>query len=263
MRPSRPNPKPNGDAAHASRGGGSRSRSSKSHARHPHPHPHSTEIRAIRACSLDVPVLLLNKHYAALRIITARRAFTLLCKELAEVVHVEGGPTEATFSNYDFAQWVEVSALQHEVEPAAHDWVRTVRLSIAVPRVIRLLGYDRLPRVQVRLSRRTIFERDGHQCQYCKRYFRGGDLSVDHVLPRARGGGDSWENLVAACIRCNAAKGDRTPSEAGMPLARAPKPPTPDSILHGWGEGGSGGKARGVRSDPRFAAWRMFLPQSK
>ncbi|MEQ8945400.1 MAG: HNH endonuclease [Phycisphaerales bacterium] len=263
MRPSRPNPRPNGDAPQASRGGGSRPRTTKSHGRHQHAHTHSTEIRAIRACSLDVPVLLLNKHYAALRIVTARRAFTLLCKELAEVVHVEGEDTTATFSNYDFAQWVEVSALQHEMEPAAHDWVRTVRLSIAVPRVIRLLGYDRLPRVQVRLSRRTIFERDGHQCQYCKRYFRGGDLSVDHVLPRARGGGDSWENLVAACIRCNAAKGDRTPSEAGMPLARAPKRPTPDSILHGWGSGGPGNKARGARSDPRFAAWRMFLPAGR
>lgn len=263
MRPSRPNPRPNGDASQASRGGGTRPRNGKTHGRHQLAHSHSAEIRAIRACSLDVPVLLLNKHYAALRVITARRAFTLLCKELAEVVHVEGEDTAATFSNYDFAQWVEMSALQQEMEPAAHDWVRTVRLSIAVPRVIRLLGYDRLPRVQVRLSRRTIFERDGNQCQYCKRYFRGGDLSVDHVLPRARGGGDSWENLVAACIRCNAAKGDRTPSEAGMPLARAPKRPTPDSILHGWGAGGPGNKARGVRSDPRFAVWRMFLPAGR
>ena len=248
MRPSRANPRPNGDAHQASRGGSARSKKAR-----------STEIRAIRACSLDVPVLLLNKHYAALRVITARRAFSLLCKELAEVVHVEGeagvvGVGSATFSNYDFAQWLEVSALQHEMEPAAHDWVRTVRLSIAVPRVIRLLGYDRLPRVQVRLSRRTIFERDGHQCQYCKRYFRGGDLSLDHVMPRARGGGDSWENLVAACIRCNAAKGDRTPSEAGMPLARAPKRPAPDSVLHGWRDG---------RGGERYAAWGMFLPQGR
>ncbi|MEO1278928.1 MAG: HNH endonuclease, partial [Planctomycetota bacterium] len=68
-------------------------------------------------------MLLLNRSYAALRIITARRAFTLLCKSLAEVVHVEGEDTATTFSNYDFGQWLEVSAIQHELEPAAHDWV--------------------------------------------------------------------------------------------------------------------------------------------
>lgn len=214
---------------------------------------HRGPVRTLRACALDTPVLLLNRHYAPLRVITARRAFTLLCKELAEVVHVEGESTEATFSNYDFSQWLEVSALQHEMEPAAHDWVRTVRLSIAVPRIIRLHGYDRLPRVRIRLSRRTIFERDGHQCQYCRRHFRASDLSVDHVLPRARGGGDSWENLVTACIRCNAAKGDRTPAEAGMPLARAPKRPAPDSLL-------SAGRVGGRRADPRYASWRIFLP---
>ncbi|MCW5756203.1 MAG: HNH endonuclease [Phycisphaeraceae bacterium] len=212
-------------------------------------------VRTLRACALDTPVLLLNRHYAPLRVITARRAFTLLCKELAEVVHVEGESAEATFSNYDFTQWLEVSALQQQVEPAAHDWVRTVRLSIAVPRVIRLLGYDRLPRVRVRLSRRTIFERDGHQCQYCRRHFRSGDLSVDHVLPRARGGGDSWENLVTACIRCNAAKGDRTPAEAGMPLARVPKRPAPESVM-------ASGRIGGSRAEPRFAAWRLFLPNA-
>ena len=253
MRPRRPNPHSAGDAAHASRGGGSRSGYAwKGGSR-------VGEIRTLRPCALDTPVLLLNRNYAALRVITARRAFTLLCKDLAEVVHVEGESTAATFSNYGFEEWLEVSAIQHELEPAAHDWVRTVQLSIAVPRVLRLLVYDRLPRFQVRLSRRTIFERDGHQCQYCKRYFRGGDLSVDHVLPRARGGGDSWENLVTACIRCNAAKGDRTPSEAGMPLARAPRRPAPDTVL----TNGSMSRGHGGRNEPHYAAWRVFLPHAR
>ncbi|MFI4882152.1 MAG: HNH endonuclease [Phycisphaerales bacterium JB064] len=255
MRPARPNPRPNSDDLDASPG-------DSSHPRQPFASRVSS-IRTIHACSLDVPVLLLNRNYMALRVITARRAFTLLCKELAEVVHVEGESTEASFSNYDFAEWLEVSALQHEIEPTAHDWVRTVQLSIAVPRVIRLLDYDRLPRLQIRLSRRTIFERDSHQCQYCKRYFRSNDLSVDHVLPRARGGGDSWENLVTACIRCNATKGDRTPSEAGMPLARAPKRPAPDSVLSHLGSGSAITRKPGGRREPRYAAWRMFLPATR
>ncbi len=253
MRPGRTNPRPNSNETPASRSRCFHDADSWPSAGHP------SDILDMRPSALDTPVLLLNRSYAALRIITARRAFTLLCKSLAEVVHVEGEDTATTFSNYDFGQWLEVSAIQHELEPAAHDWVRTVQLLIAVPRVIRLMQYDRLPRFQVRLSRRTIFERDGHQCQYCKRHFRTGDLSVDHVVPRARGGGDSWENLVTACVRCNAAKGERTPSEAGMPLMRAPKRPAPDS----GGSSGSMSRGRSGRREPRYAEWRMFLPQSR
>jgi hypothetical protein len=91
---------------------------------------------------LDCNVLVLNKHYMAIRIVCARRAFSLLFRELAEVVSFEQG----RYSNYDFENWCEVSQLRRDFEPDGHDWISTVNFYVAVPRIIRLLFYDRLPR---------------------------------------------------------------------------------------------------------------------
>ena len=90
---------------------------------------------------LNAKVLVLNKLYMAMRVVNAKRAFSLLVCDHAEVVHVDNGQ----YLSYDFEGWSEISELQREFEPDQHDWVRTVRLEIAVPKVIRLLGYDRLP----------------------------------------------------------------------------------------------------------------------
>jgi 5-methylcytosine-specific restriction endonuclease McrA len=99
----------------------------------------------------------------AIRVTSAKRAFSLLCRNLAEVIHTENGQ----FLSYDFEGWCELSEMQHQFEPHAYDWVRTVRFSVAVPRIIRLTLYDRLPRQTVKFNRRNIFARDGNRCQYC------------------------------------------------------------------------------------------------
>src|SRR5690606_12403054 len=112
---------------------------------------------------LDSKVLVLNKQYIAIRVVSARRAFTLLTKELAEVIHVDDGK----YLNYDFESWRDIAAYQHEFERERHDWVKTVRYDVAVPRIIRLVGYDRLPAQTVKLNRRNLFARDRNQCQYC------------------------------------------------------------------------------------------------
>jgi 5-methylcytosine-specific restriction endonuclease McrA len=93
--------------------------------------------------------------------------------------------------------------------------------------VIRLRQFVRVPYRQVPLSRRNVFHRDSHICQYCGR----GDqpLSIDHVLPRSRGGSDTWENVATACLSCNVRKANRTPREAGMPLLWEPRRP-PSSL---------------------------------
>lgn len=173
---------------------------------------------------LGSKVLVLNRAYVAMRIISARRAFCLLLREHAEVIHVDGvageGGSTGGFLNYDFATWAELSILQKQFEPDRFDWVKTPRIDIAVPRIIRLLGYDRLPDQTVKLNRRNLFARDRNQCQYCGRHFPTADLSIDHVKPRSLGGLDTWENLVCACIRCNARKGGRTPEQASMKLIR-------------------------------------------
>lgn len=192
---------------------------------------------------LDAKVLVLNKLYMAVRIISARRAFTLLCKELAEVVHTDNGQ----WIGYDFQSWAEISELQREFEPDSYDWVRTVRLQLAVPKVIRLFGYDRMPAQHVKLNRRNLFARDRNQCQYCGHHFPTNELSIDHVLPRSQGGGDTWENLVCACVRCNARKGGRTPEQANMTLYRRPVRPKRNPLIS-------------VRlGNEKYESWKTFL----
>lgn len=181
---------------------------------------------------LNAKVLVLNKAYAAMRIVSARRAFCLLANSIAEVIHVEPDTAgESRYLNYDLESWIEVSALQREFEPDRHDWVRTMRFDIAVPRIIRLLGYDRIPDQTVKLNRRNLFARDRSRCQYCGRIFPTSELSIDHVVPRAHGGRDTWENLVCACIRCNARKGGRTPEQANMRLQRKPERPKRNPLI--------------------------------
>lgn len=193
--------------------------------------------------ALDSKVLVLNKLYLAVRVISARRAFCLIARDHAEVIHLEAG----RFSNFDMAGWLEVSQLAWSLERSRHDWVRTVRLRVAVPRIIRLLRFDRQPAMTVKLNRRNLLARDAHQCQYCGRHFPTPELSLDHVVPRIQGGGESWENLVTACIRCNARKGGRTPDQAGMKLLRAPRRPKRSPLI----------TSRLV--EPRYESWKVFL----
>jgi 5-methylcytosine-specific restriction endonuclease McrA len=139
-------------------------------------------------------VLVLNQDYQALSVCSVQRAVVLMLLQKAELV-----------------------------EAAAGREVRTARTHFAWPSVVRLKGYVRVPYRRVLLTRRNIFRRDDHICQYCGAADR---LTLDHVLPKSRGGPDSWENLVAACVPCNNRKGNRTPEEAGMPLRRAPFRPS-------------------------------------
>jgi len=192
---------------------------------------------------LDAKVLVLNKLYMAIRVIPARRAFGLLSCDLAEVIHIDDG----AYLNYNFESWTEVSQIAAEVEREHHDWVRTVRYDIAVPRIIRLLGYDRLPAQNVKLNRRNLFARDRSHCQYCGSHFPTSELSIDHVMPKSQGGKDTWENLVCACIRCNARKGGRTPKQANMKLITVPKQPRRNPLI-----------SMRMGHD-RYSSWKHFL----
>ena len=125
--------------------------------------------------------------------------------------------------------------------------MRTVRFEIAVPRIIRLLGYDRLPRQDVKLNRRNIYARDHSMCQYCGKKFSTQELSLDHVMPRSMGGTTTWDNLVCACVYCNAKKGGRTPHQARMHLAKLPVKPKRNPVIN-------------VRlGNDKYASWKHFL----
>lgn len=197
-------------------------------------------------------MLLLNAHYMALRVVSVRRAFTLLfkqddlCQPVAEVICIE----EGRFVSYDFADWVEVSSYSDLMDNGNGDWVRTVRFRLAVPRIVRVLSYARLPRREIKFSRRNIFARDNHTCQYCGRRFHASELSLDHVVPRSHGGRAHWENIVSACVRCNVRKGGRTPSEARLRLMRRPTKPRRNPII-----------ACQV-IEPRYASWQPFLERA-
>ncbi len=141
-------------------------------------------------------VLVLNASYEPLNIVSVKRAVVLLLKEKAELIE------------------------------AAQARLRAERMTLAWPLVIRLVSYVPLPRrLPLPLSRRTVLARDLYTCQYCGSQPGRGELTVDHILPRSRGGNTSWENVVAACGPCNRRKGNRTPEEANMKLLSAPSRP--------------------------------------
>jgi 5-methylcytosine-specific restriction endonuclease McrA len=179
--------------------------------------------------ALDASVLVLNKVFMAVHIVSVRRAFCLLCKDLAEVVSLE----EGQFMTYNFASWREVSEYRAKYyRQEEDDWVRTASYEIQVPRVIRLLDYDAVPKQTVKFNRRNIFARDNNQCQYCGKKFPTSELSLDHVHPRSQGGLTTWENIVCACVGCNVRKGGRTPKQAHMSLIRKPEKPRRSPLLN-------------------------------
>jgi 5-methylcytosine-specific restriction endonuclease McrA len=141
-----------------------------------------------------LPVLVLNQNYEPLNVCTVRRAFVLVDRGKAEIIENGRG------------------------------YLRSPRQEYEMPSVIRLAYLIRRPRPQGRLTRRDIFLRDGFLCQYCGKTTK--DLTLDHVMPRHRGGGHHWENVVAACKICNHRKAGRTPEEARMYLKRDPFRPT-------------------------------------
>ena len=174
--------------------------------------------------ALESSVLVLNKFYAAVHIVNAKRAFALLFKESAEVVSIDNGQ----YNSYDFSSWVDVSAFKAEYELPDEDpyeSIRTFSIEIRVPKIIRLVVYDKLPKARVKFNRKNIFARDKNICQYCGKRFPTSELSLDHVVPRTQGGISTWKNIVCACTDCNKHKGGRRPIEAGMKLIRKPVQP--------------------------------------
>ena len=161
-------------------------------------------------------VLVLNATFEPINVCSVRRAVVLLLKEKAELV--ERGRWELHSESTTFAR----------------------------PAVIRLVTYVRVPRDahQRKITRRAVFARDGWTCQYCG---SRSNLTVDHVIPRSKGGTSSWENIVASCAPCNRRKGDRLPRQAGMHPRHAPRVPRAEVFIH-------------VASPSIPAAWRQYLP---
>jgi len=195
------------------------------------------------APTLGLSVLVLNRSFVAVHVTNVRRAITLLFGHLAEVVDIEAGQ----FAAYSIDSWRELSALRAEFAGPDEDWIRAVGYDLQAPRVIRLVSCDRSPRQGLRFNRRNVFARDGNLCQYCGKHFPMSELSLDHVVPRSRGGMTSWENIVCACVACNVRKGGRTPLEARMQLVRQPVKPKRSPLL-------------AIKlGNPKYASWKSFV----
>lgn len=147
----------------------------------------------------DLKILVLNADYQPINITSFAKGYKLVYKGKAEVLASDENSKLTLFTR-----------------------------EIARPKVIRLLTYIYLPYRRVTLSKQNIFKRDGHQCVYCP---SSDNLTLDHVLPRSRGGANSWENLVTCCARCNCKKDNRTPEEAGMKMRVTPTAPTFSKLI--------------------------------
>ncbi len=143
---------------------------------------------------LQHPVLVLNATYEPINVTAVRRALVLILKGVATTEEEDGS------------------------------FVHSARLALRIPSVIRLLEFRRIPYQTRALSRKNLLLRDRYTCQFCGRVFAAHELTLDHVIPRSRGGHTDWDNLVACCHTCNNQKGDRLPEEAGLKLLRPPRP---------------------------------------
>ena len=193
---------------------------------------------------LTEPVLVLNRLWQAVNVIAARRAFILLAREDAQVVHHDELLDD--FRMFSLMDWADFS---RENPPlVAREGVHTVRQTIRLPRVILLTMFDRMPCKELKLTRNNVFERDKNRCQYCGRTFPREELNLDHVIPRHQGGKTTWENIVCSCIPCNTHKANRLPHEAHLRLICKPSRPKWRPIISTM-----------LDRQPHHPAWRHFL----
>lgn len=206
--------------------------------------------------TLTRPTLVLNRNWQPVAVASVARALMLVAADRARIVD----PTD--FRQYSWADWAELLPGPEELS------IQAVSFHIRVPEVITLQAYDRVPVNAVTFSRRNLFKRDRHTCQYCGRKARTvnvghrhdsmaghlhgqlsvEDLTIDHVLPRSRGGTSTWENCVLACLACNTRKANRTPEEARMPLRHPPVRPT-------W-------RPLYAQHEVRIESWSKFLSEA-
>ena len=171
--------------------------------------------------SLDNATLVLNRNWTPVDITPVLNALVKVYDGSARVVKPDD------YSVHDFDSWTQVAVAKGE------PCVRTATLSIAIPDVIVLQRYSGVPNRGVAFSRANLYRRDRYTCQYCGARPGGEELTIDHVLPRSRGGISAWDNCVVACVKCNFKKANRTPAEAGLKLPKKPCKPawTPRMVL--------------------------------
>ena len=157
--------------------------------------------------------MVLNRGWQPVNITSVARSLSMVYGGVAQVVDPE------SYQLYDWKEWAALTL--GDGEP----FVQSVENRFRVPEVVSLIHFDRLPKSAVTFNRRNIFKRDKFTCQYCGVQPAASDLTIDHVLPRSRGGQSTWTNCVLACLKCNHRKAARLPHEANMRLRKEPVQP--------------------------------------
>lgn len=161
---------------------------------------------------VDQQVLVLNRNWQPVTFLRVGVAIATCVRDMAWILH------PVTFELLEWDRWCEEA-------PAESRQVPTPSGPIPAPDAVVLRAYDRIPQRGVSFSRHNLSRRDGYRCQYCGASLGPAQVTIDHVLPRSRGGPTTWENCVIACGDCNGRKADRTPQEAGLRLRTAPRRP--------------------------------------
>lgn len=164
---------------------------------------------------MPTDVLVLNRNYFAIQVCDWKKAFSLLFQGAAETV-------DENLQTYNFKDWADLSEMMKE---SPNGFINTPTLKLAVPEIIKLTTYSKLPRAQVKFTRSAIYNHYKNRCCYCGNIFKSSELNLDHVMPSSRGGKTNWSNIVTSCIPCNTKKSNRTPDEAGMTLLVRPTEP--------------------------------------
>ncbi len=159
---------------------------------------------------LQRPTLVINRNWQPVNVATVARALTLVWNRTAQVIDPD------SFQLYDWEDWSQLAPKDGE------PFIQAVTRRFRAPEVISLSHYDRVPTAVVAFSRRNLFTRDHYTCQYCGDQPGSSELTIDHVIPRSRGGLSTWENCVLACVECNKKKADRTVEQSHMRLRKKP-----------------------------------------
>ena len=185
-------------------------------------------------------VLVLNRNWQAIHVRTPQEAFCMMATNVATALEIEG---ENHIRPVSWDEWITLPIRPQD------NAVQTVRGPIRVPTVIVAVNFARVPKKRPKLCARTIRERDDDRCQYTGRVLRPDEGSLDHVVPRSRGGKDTWENLVWASKAVNSRKADRLPHEAGLRLLKTPRAPKelPASAT--------------IRNAHRVPDWKLFVEE--
>lgn len=169
--------------------------------------------------SLSKPVLVLNKVWIPIRIVDVKRSLKLIFADKAFIVDPHD------YAVYDWDKWASLNVKDEE------EGIETTRQRIKIPEIIVLNHYDKTHRRGAKLTKRNIYIRDSYVCQYTGKKVSHKEADIDHIVPRSKGGKNTWDNMVVCTKEINRKKGDRNPEEAGLKLLKKPSKPNSHNLL--------------------------------